>query len=140
MVDLVVGTKGNGKTKCMLDKANNSVNKINGSIVFMDRNYNHMYELDRNIRLIDTSNYFIYSPDAFIGFIEGVISQNKDIELFYIDGFLKLACIDLDESFDYAVESLEKISEKFNIKFVLSVSKEKDDIPESLKSKINIAL
>lgn len=140
MVELVVGTKGHGKTKHILDNANNSVDKINGSIIFMDRNYNHMYELDKNIRLINTSNYFMHSPDAFLGFVEGVISQNKDIELFYIDGFLSLASIDVNESLEYTVESLEKISEKFNIKFVLSVSKEKDEIPETLINKVSIAL
>ena len=91
MVQLIVGKKGKGKTKQLLDKVNAEIKTANGSIVYIDKSSKHMYELNNKIRLIDASTYPLKNSDEFIGFICGIISQDHDIEQMYLDSFLKVA-------------------------------------------------
>jgi len=139
MVQLIVGEKGKGKTKYMLDKVNTEIKNVSGNIAYLDRSAKHMYELNNKVRLIDVSDYFIDNKDEFLGFIAGIISQDHDLEQMYFDGFLAMSNTPMTE-FEYAVGKLEKYSEKHKVDFVLSVSANKEDIPESLQSKIIIAL
>ncbi len=139
MVQLIVGEKGKGKTKFMLDKVNTEIKNVSGNIAYLDRSAKHMYELNNKVRLIDVSDYFIDNKDEFLGFIAGIISQDHDLEQMYFDGFLAMSNTPMTE-FEYAVGKLEKYSEKHKVDFVLSVSAQKEDIPESLQSKIIVAL
>ena len=91
MVQLIVGEKGKGKTKFLLDKVNNEVKDAHGSIVYLDKSPKHMYELNNKIRLIVVPDYMIDSSDAFLGFVSGIISQDHDLEQMYFDSFLKIA-------------------------------------------------
>ena len=74
MVQLIVGKKGKGKTKHLLDKVNSEVQNVSGNIVYLDKSTKHMYELNNKIRLIDVSSYMISNSDEFVGFICGIIS------------------------------------------------------------------
>ncbi len=139
MVQLIVGKKGKGKTKCLLDKVNTEVKNVLGSIVFLDRNTKHMYELNNKIRLIVVSDFMITNPDEFIGFVSGIISQDHDLQQMYFDSFLNISCLE-GQDITGTIEKLEKLSEKFNIDFVLSLSMDESEVPESVKSKIVISL
>ena len=139
MVQLIVGKKGKGKTKCLLDKVNTEVKNVLGSVAFLDKNTKHMYELNNKIRLIVVSDFMISNPDEFIGFVSGIISQDHDLQQMYFDSFLKIACLE-DTDMTETIEKLEKISEKFNIDFVLSVSMDESELPEAVKSKVVVSL
>lgn len=139
MVQLIVGKKGKGKTKQLLDKVNTEVQNVSGNIVYLDKSTKHMYELNNKIRLIDVSSYLISNSDEFIGFISGIISQDHDLEQMYFDSFLKIACIE-GNNIDPIVAKLEKISEVFKVNFVLSVSIDEDELSASLKDKIIVSL
>ena len=91
MVQLVVGKKGKGKTKYLLDKVNAEVQNASGNIVYLDKSTKHMYELNNKIRLIDVSYYMISDADEFVGLVCGIISQDHDLEKMYFDSFLKIA-------------------------------------------------
>ena len=132
MVQLIVGNKGKGKTKYLLDKVNTEVKDVNGNIVYLDKSTKHMYELNNKVRLIDVSEYMIDGTDAFIGFVCGIISQDHDLQQMYFDSFLKIAAIS-DNDITVAVDKLEKISEKFNVDFILSVSADESELAESVK-------
>lgn len=139
MVQLIVGEKGKGKTKQLLDKVNNEVKVISGNIVYLDKSTKHMYELNNKVRLIDVSQYMIEDSQGFLGFVCGIISQDHDLQQMYFDSFLKIACLegaDITET----VGKLEKISEKFGVDFVLSVSVDASTLPESVKDKVIVAL
>ena len=86
MVQLIVGKKGKGKTKQLLDKVNSEVKDISGSIVYLDKSTKHMYELNNKVRLIDVSRYMIENADEFLGFVCGIISQDHDLEQMYFAG------------------------------------------------------
>ncbi len=139
MVQLIVGKKGKGKTKHLLDKVNTEVQTASGNIVYLDKSTKHMYELNNKIRLIDVSAYLINNSDEFIGFISGIISQDHDLQQMYFDSFLKIACLP-DDNIEPIIQKLEKISSTFNIDFIISVSVDEEDVPATHKDKIIVSL
>ena len=139
MVQLIVGVKGKGKTKVLLDKVNAQIQNVEGNIVYLDKSTKHMYELNNKIRLIDVSDYMIDNSDAFLGFILGIISQDHDLQQMYLDSFLKIAKLE-GKDITETIQKLEAISEKFKVDFTLSVSVEAEDVAEAIKSNIEVAL
>ena len=77
MVELIVGKKGKGKTKVLLDKVNGAIKEANGSIVYLDKSTKHMYELNNKVRLIDVSVYPIKNADEFVGFVCGQTGRQR---------------------------------------------------------------
>ena len=132
MVQLIVGKKGKGKTKQLLDKVNSAVKEVSGNIVYQDKSSKNMYELNNKIRLINVSDYMISDCDEFIGFICGIISQDHDLEQMYLDSFLVNAHLDGTDVAP-AIAKLQKISDTFKVDFVLSISLDEAEVPDSLK-------
>lgn len=139
MVQLIVGNKGKGKTKHLLDKVNTEVKNVSGNIVYLDKSTKHMYELNNKVRLINVSDYMITNSDEFIGFICGIISQDHDLQQMYLDSFLKIACLE-DADYDATLAKLEKVSENFKVDFVISISVDEADLTETNKSKVIVSL
>ena len=139
MVQLIVGNKGKGKTKHLLDKVNTEVKNVSGNIVYLDKSTKHMYELNNKVRLINVSDYMITNSDEFVGFICGIISQDHDLEQMYLDSFLKIACVE-EAGYEEALAKLEKVSENFKVDFIISISVDEADLAENYKSKIIVSL
>ena len=139
MVELIVGKKGKGKTKVLLDRVNGAVKEANGSIVYLDKSTKHMYELNNKVRLIGVSSYPLKNADEFVGFICGIISQDHDLEQIYLDSFLKVSKLE-DADVTDTLDQLDKIGEKYGISIVVSISLDKEEIPEALQDKIAVAL
>ena len=139
MVQLIVGKKGKGKTKQLLDKVNGAIKSADGNIVYLDKSTKHMYELNNKVRLIDVSSYPLKNSDEFIGFICGIISQDHDLQEMYLDSFLKIAKLEGEDIMD-TMNQIKKISDAFSIDFVISVSLDKEEIPSELQEDIVIAL
>lgn len=135
MVQLIVGEKGKGKTKVLLDKVNEAAKTANGNIVFLDKDSQHMYDLKNSIRLVNINDYYISSPQEFVGFVSGIIASDHDLEKIYIDRFLKVSYADQSQIAD-VLRKLDKISEKFDVLITVSVSVTSADVEEDLKSKI----
>lgn len=145
MVQLIVGNKGKGKTKQLLDKVNSEVKEIPGNIVYLDKSSQHMYELNNKVRLIDVSQCSIENSSEFIGFVCGIMSQDHDLQQMYFDSFLKISCLEKAGAVDYdaltaAIEKLEKLSKSFEVDFVLSISMDEAELPAGLKDKVLVAL
>ena len=120
MIKLIIGNEGTGKTKRLLDAANNAVADAKGHIVYLDKSGRHMFEINNKVRLIDVSEFGFHTSDEFFGFVNGIISQDRDIEQFYFDSFKKLANIE--------VSDLDVILKKFDA--------EEKDIPDCYKDQI----
>ena len=121
MVQLIVGRKGKGKTKQLLDKVNSEIKNVEGNIVYLDKSTKHMFELNNRVRLIVAPDYMVSSSEAFLGFVSGIISQDHDLQQMYFDSFLKIACLE-GEDITPVVQRLSKMSEKFELKPMISVS------------------
>ena len=139
MVELIVGKKGKGKTKVLLDKVNGAVKEANGSIVYLDKSTKHMYELNNKVRLIDVSGFPIKNADEFVGFICGILSQDHDLEQIYLDSFLKVAKLE-GKDVTSTLEKLESIGTQFNVTFIISMSLDKEELPEIFHEKVIVAL
>ena len=133
MVKIICGAKGKGKTKEMLTLAEQSVKDVDGSVVYIDKSDQHMYELNNQIRLIDISEYPVKSSDSFLGFVSGLLAGNHDIEMVFIDSLLKLSALTASE-IATIVDKLDALST--DVEFVVSISANKDDLPDSVQDKI----
>ena len=125
MVELIVGKKGKGKTKVLLDEVNKSIKQVNGNIVYLDKSGKHMYELNNKVRLIDVSKYQVGNGDEFVGFISGIISQDHDLEEIYLDSFLQIAQLE-KEQVEETLSKLDGIGKNQDVKFVISISLDQD--------------
>ena len=140
MIEIICGEKGKGKTKELLDKVNSAVGTQSGNVVYLDKSQKHMYELNNKIRLINVMDFPIDNCDEFLGIICGIVSQDHDLDEMYLDSFLTIASIDDENGITKAIEKLDVISEKFKVKFVLSVSRDINRLPECAKAKVIISL
>lgn len=140
MVEIIAGEKGKGKTRQLLDRVAADVKKSNGSLIFIDKSNQHMFELDSRVRLINMEDFDMSTTGEFLGFLAGIISSNRDIEKIYLDSFLTIAFVDTTEGLDDAVDKLTNLSEKFDTDFLLSVSKNQSDLPASVKDKVIVSL
>ena len=129
MVQLITGEKGEGKTKKMLDCVHEAMKTATGNLVYLDKSAQNIHELDNKVRLINVSEYPIQNTDQFLGFLCGICSQDYDLEGMYLDGFLKIARLE-GKDITEALTQLNKISDQFKVKMVLSVSLSREQLPE----------
>ena len=139
MVQLIVGNKGKGKTKHLLDKVNTEVQHVSGNIVYIDKSAKHMYELNNKVRLIDVSGFPVKNGDEFVGFICGILSQDHDLEQIYLDSFLTTAKLEGKDATE-TLDQLSAIGETFKVSFIISMSLDKEEVPEAYQDKIICAL
>lgn len=131
MIKLIVGGKGSGKTKAMIDMINESAKTTPGNIVCIEKSMKLTYDIDHAARLIDVDEYNIQGYETLYGFIAGILAGNYDIVEVYLDGVLKLGNHDLD--------GLGNLFDKINalagdnVKVIVTVSADADVLPESVK-------
>jgi chromosomal replication initiation ATPase DnaA len=129
MIKVIYGAKGTGKTKMMIDAANEAVKEAKGHLIFITDSKRGMYDLEREVRFIDTSEYDIAGEAALCGFIKGVAAGNNDNEYLFIDGVVRIAGKPVQEmaAFFYM---LDKVSKTNNLVITVSVSADKDELPD----------
>jgi len=141
MIKLITGAKGTGKTKIIIDMANDNVETAKGDIVFLTDTDRYMYSLRPHIRLINVDilkKNGVTTEDSFIGFIKGVLAGNHDIETLYIDGahrVLGKPVIEMEDFFNDIYDTAKTT----DTKFVMTVSENEENFPEFLnKYKDNV--
>jgi len=131
MVKLIVGKKGTGKTKALIDGINNSINTEHGDIIFICNGDRHILDVNHSIRLIDVADIDTENFRVFKAFINGILSQNYDITSIFVDSLFKIVPDDADNLADF-VSYLDKVSEKNNVKFTICISADKSELPEAI--------
>lgn len=132
MVEIIAGVKGTGKTRRMLDSAEKSVGSVDGLVVYIDKSDQRMLELSSKIRMIDMSRYPVSNWDGFVGFLCGSLSQNRDIQKIYLDSFLAISHISEDDDIIKAIAFLKRASDRFDVDFIVSISKNPSELPDEL--------
>ena len=135
MVSMLVGPKGSGKTKRMIKLANDDVEKLSGSVVYIDDDKRHIYDLNHDMRFMNMEDYPVKTKEEFFGFVCGIISNNYDIQRIYIDGLLKVVDINVEDMTDY-FNKFTNIAQKNDLKFIFALNQEKDALPEALQQYI----
>ena len=128
MVKLLIGHKGAGKTKLMVEMANDEIERSNGSVIFINKNSRLMYDLKYKIRVVCMEDFeHITNSDEYIGFIYGIISSDHDIETIYIDSILKHTDVSLGDMPEFLTR-LKNISKNYGMDFVVSLSAEQEEM------------
>ena len=123
MIKLLIGKKGTGKTKALIEQVNAASSVAKGNVVFISNNTSSaIFDISKKVRMTDTTDFDIANYSEFEGFICGIISGNYDITNIFVDGL---------ENF---LTRLEKISVKFDISFVLTLSIDADAAPDYVKN------
>ena len=134
MVELLIGKKGTGKTKALIEKVNNALTVAKGNVVFISNDPNrNIFDVKSKARMADTSEFEIKSYDEFLGFISGIISRDFDITNIFVDGIFKIVGSDNLDGFESFLNRLETMSQKFEITFVISVSIDAETAPDYIK-------
>ena len=129
MIQVIMGKKGSGKTKRLIDQANDALKVEHGSVVFIDDDTRYMYDLRHEIRFVDASDYKIASADMFYGFVSGMLSMNFDISVLFVDAFVKMVNADR-KTMEPFFARLEELSKARNANFVISISGDPAELPE----------
>jgi hypothetical protein len=129
MIQIIAGNKGSGKTKRLIDMTNQAAKEGLHDVVFLDDDNRYMFDVDHKVRFINAGDYHVHSPEMFLGFLSGMLSQNFDIGTVFIDAFKKLCKTDLNEA-EWLFKAMEELSAKHEVDFVLSVSADAQALPE----------
>ncbi len=132
MVKFILGEKGSGKTKWLIDNANRDMKEGNGNIAFIDVDHEHIFSLSHNVRLINAMEFNIVNIESFYGFLCGVIGMDYDLEKIYVDSIYKVIDLSID-NLEKLLMDLNIISERFGTDFFINVNYTMDDMPENLK-------
>jgi hypothetical protein len=132
VIQVIHGKKGSGKTKRIIDLANDAIKNQKGDVVFVDDDNRYMFDLRHEIRFVNAGEYGMVGPEMFFGFLCGMLAQNFDVTVVFIDAFLKLVNVKPNET-EWFFKNLESLGEKRNLTFILSVSCDDSDAPEYIR-------
>lgn len=133
MIHFLAGGKGSGKTKKLIDMANQAAKTTDGHLVFIDDDNRHIYDLHYDIRFVETRNFPLSNYRELIGFICGIMSQDSDIKEIYIDGLTNVVKNMDNDSLLKLVAKLENLSEEYELDFIISMNCKTEDLPEEIK-------
>jgi len=136
LVKIIMGLKGSGKTKRLVDMVREAVNADHGDVVCIEKDKKLTYDIPYRARLIDAGEYGIGTYAFLQGFISGLHAGNYDITHIFIDNFYKLVGDKSVDSLDRFVTWLDAFSAAQNVEFVLSVSSELENATENIKSHV----
>lgn len=132
MIKYILGAKGAGKTRWLIENANADINSGNGNIAFVEVDDDHIFSLDYNVRLINATDYRLNNVEAFYGFICGLMAMDYDLEKIYIDGIYKVLHLNI-EDLEFIKNKLERVDEIKNRQIFINVDYLLDDMPPSLQ-------
>jgi hypothetical protein len=135
LIGFVCGVKGSGKTKRMVGMANAIVDDALGKVVFVDDDTDRMFDLKHIIRLVAANDYTLENQDSVYGFIAGLVAGDFDIHTVFIDSFLRIINVDVEELIPM-FEKLESMSDKHKVRVIISLSGEEADMPEYVQKKV----
>lgn len=132
MLNIIIGEKGTGKTKKLIDLVHQAEARTTGSVVFINKGDRHIFDVSHRVRLVDTKEFDVDTYNSLYGFICGMISQNYDIADIFIDSVTKIAGDDL-ATLELFLDEVNAVAEKFNIDVVIIISMAEDAAPAGVK-------
>ena len=133
MVQILAGEKGEGKTKILIDLANESVSTSDGDVIYIDDDKRHIYDLNHKIRFVEVSEFPLANYRELIGFIYGIFSQNSDITKVFVDGIFKIVQSLGNEDLIKLVTRLDSMSKAYNVDFVLAGNVDPAELPKEVE-------
>ena len=131
MCKFILGEKGAGKTKWLIDNANRDMKEGNGNIAFIDVDDDHIFTLNYNVRLINAMEFNVKNLESFYGFLCGIIGMDYDLEKIYVDSIYKVIDLSVDDLRDL-LKRLQFVQEKYDVHFYINVDYRLKDMPDDL--------
>lgn len=132
MVKILAGEKGEGKTKKLIEMANEAATNAKGIVVYIDDDSRHIYDLNHSVRFVEVAEFPLVNYRELVGFIYGILSQNNDIEKIFIDGIYKIVEKLESEDMIRLMAKLKAIGEKYSIDFTVSANTNPADLPKEI--------
>jgi len=133
MIKFIAGQKGEGKTKRLIQMANDAVKITDGHVVFIDDDKRHIYDLHYDIRFVETGDFPLSNYREFIGFICGILSQNNDITEIFVDGLKNIVKTVENDDLVKLIEKLEMLSANNSVDFIISINCDPATSPEEMR-------
>ena len=135
MLKLIIGVKGTGKTKTLIDMVNGALEVTKGDVVCVEKGTKLRYDIKPSARLIDVDEYMVWDAQSLYGFIAGILASNHDVTDLFVDGTLKICNQDV-AAFEKLAQELSKLISKSNVNLTMTVSMAEEDLPASVKALI----
>ena len=134
MINLFAGPKGGGKTKKLIELANEHLEVTTGHIVYIDDSTRNTHNIHRSIRLVNTAEYPLSNYREFVAFVYGMISQNRDIQEVFIDGLCGIIEELPNDDLVTVMNSLVRLSDDNDVEFFITLNCDVDTLPEQVKN------
>ena len=132
MLKLIIGVKGTGKTKALINMVNSAVDASKGNIVCIEKGVKLRYDVKYQARLIDVNEYFVCDAQSLYGFIAGILASNHDVTDLFVDSALKI-CENDSAAFDKFLNEVNALVEKLNVNIVMTSSIPAEEASETVK-------
>ena len=129
---LIIGVKGTGKTKTLIEMVNSTIDSSNGSVICIEKGDKLKFDIKYQCRLIDSDEYFVCDAQSLFGFIAGIFASNHDVTDLFIGSALKICGNDAD-AFDVFLGEMNKLSEKCGVNIVMTSSIPVEEASETVK-------
>ena len=135
MLKLIIGVKGTGKTKTLIDMVNGALEVTKGDVVCVEKGTKLRYDIKSSARLIDVDEYMVSDAQSLYGFIAGILASNHDVTDIFVDGTLKICNQDIN-AFEKMAQDLSALINKSNANLTMTVSMAEADLPAGVKALI----
>lgn len=132
MLKLIIGVKGTGKTKTLIEMANKAFEESKGSVVCLEKGVKLRYDVKYQIRLINTNEYFVFDAQSLFGFIAGTLAGNHDITDIFVDSALKI-CGNDTEAFDKLLPELDELAGRYSVNIIMTSSIPAEEASDTVK-------
>jgi len=132
MLKLIIGVKGTGKTKTLINLVNTAVENSHGDVVCIEKGTKLRYDVKYKARLIDVNEYYVTDAQSLYGFIAGILASNHDVTDLFVDSALKI-CNNVIATFDKFVEEVNTLTAKLNVKVTMTSSIPTEEASETVK-------
>ena len=135
MLKLIIGVKGTGKTKALIDMVNKATEVSEGSVVCIERGLKLRYDIKYRTRLINTNDYLIFDAQSLFGLIAGILASNHDVTDLYVDSSLKI-CNDDINAYEKMILELDELAEKHSVNIIMTASIPAEEASDIIKKHI----
>ncbi len=132
MLKLIIGVKGTGKTKTLIEMVNKASEESKGSVVCLEKGVKLRYDVKYQVRLINTNEYCIFDAQSLFGFVAGILAGNHDITDIFVDSALKI-CGNVSEDFDKLLPELDELAERYSVNIVMTSSIPAEEASDAVK-------
>lgn len=135
MLKLIIGVKGTGKTKALIDMVNKATEVSEGSVVCIERGLKLRYDIKYRTRLINTNDYLVFDAQSLFGLIAGILASNHDVTDLYVDSSLKI-CNDDINAYEKMILELDELAEKHSVNIIMTASIPAEEASDIIKKYI----